>query len=167
MIKLTNIFKSYDSNSVINNLSLTINDSEKIAIMGKSGCGKTTLLRIIANLEKIDSGSKEGYSTEDIAFVFQEPRLFSHLNVLENITIVSQLPREQAKERALTLLSNIGLAEFSNYYPDELSGGMAQRVSIARAMITDAPILLLDEPFSALDESTRLHMIDILRGYCV
>lgn len=166
MIKLTNISKKYDDNVILSELSLCVQDRERVAIMGKSGCGKTTLLRIIANLEQMDKGKREGYSFSDIAFVFQEPRLFSHLTVLENLTVSSRKSPKEIKELALTLLEKVGLRDAFNLYPDELSGGMAQRVSIARAMITDAPILILDEPFSALDESTRSQMISVIKEYC-
>ena len=134
--------------------------------MGKSGCGKTTLLRIIANLEQMDEGSREGYSFSDIAFVFQEARLFSHLTVLENLTVSSLKSPKEIKEHAIMLLEKVGLRDAFDLYPDELSRGMAQRVAIARAMITDAPILILDEPFSALDESTRIQMISVIKEYC-
>jgi len=166
MIKLTDISKKYDGNPVLSNLSLLIQDKEHVAIMGKSGCGKTTLLRIIAGLEEIDAGAREGYSFGDIAFVFQEPRLFSHLTVLENVAVSSTGTRAEVREYALFLLEKVGLREACDLYPDELSGGMAQRVAIARAMVTNSPILILDEPFSALDESTRSQMIAVIKEYC-
>ncbi len=166
MIKLTDISKKYEDNVVLSELSLLIRDNEHVAIMGKSGCGKTTLLRIIANLEQMNEGKREGYKFSDIAFVFQEPRLFSHLTVLENVTVASDKPRAEASEIALKLLEKVGLKNDCNLYPHELSGGMAQRVAIARAMITDLPILILDEPFSALDESTRAHMISVINEHC-
>lgn len=166
MIVLKHITKAFDQTTVISDLSLTVQDKEHIAIMGESGCGKTTLLRIIANLEQVDAGDREGYSQDELTYVFQEPRLFSHLTVLDNVSLASRSDRNEARENAYRLLEKVGLRDAAALYPDELSGGMAQRVSLARAMLTNAPILLLDEPFSALDESTRAKMINIVRDYC-
>ena len=167
MIQLINITKRFDENEVLAGFSLTIEDREHIAIMGKSGCGKTTLLRIIANLEQPDKGVREGYRFSDVAVVFQEPRLFSHLTVLENVMIVSKKSYQEAHKEALDILKKVGLEDACSLYPIELSGGMAQRVSIARAMMTESPILILDEPFSALDESTRSVIIGVVREYCL
>ena len=95
----------------------------------------------------------------------REPRLFRHLTVLDNLTVVSSESKEQAKARAMKLLAKVGLSESATLYPEELSGGMAQRVALARAMMTDCPILLLDEPFSALDQDTRSKMIFVVKEY--
>lgn len=165
MIKLNKILKRFDSTVVFDDRSFVINDGERVAIMGKSGCGKTTLLRIIAGLEPLDAGTVEGFSPEDIAVIFQEARLFPQLTVLENLTVVSTLPKSDAIALASSLLEKVGLSSSSSLYPSELSGGMAQRVAIARSMMTNTPILLMDEPFSALDEETRLHMIELVREY--
>ena len=107
MIQLRNISKSYDGNTVLRELSLSIQEGEHIAIMGKSGCGKTTLLRIIADLEQMDSGTRNGYLFTDISFVFQEPRLFPHLTVLENLTVVCPEQNETVKQYAFELLRQI------------------------------------------------------------
>jgi len=165
MIELVHIKKSFGDNHVISDLSLQVDDGEHMAIMGESGKGKTTLLRIIANLEGIDDGVIRGYSTKDISYVFQESRLFQNLNALDNVACVSDLSRSEARKKASTLLAKVGLSGYEHLYPDELSGGMAQRVSIARAMMNDSPILLLDEPFSALDKATRLEMIRLIKAY--
>ena len=166
MIRLENVCKSFDSHTVLSELSLTVLQGEHVAIMGESGCGKTTLLRIIAGLEKVDSGVVTGYSTSDVAVVFQESRLFDSFSVLDNVACVMNLPMMEARERARVLLQSVGLSDALSLYPSELSGGMAQRVSIARAMAVDLPILLLDEPFSALDEGTRKKMTGLLLDFC-
>lgn len=165
LISLNSISKSFDKNEVIHNFSLSVNPGEHIAIMGQSGCGKTTLLRIIAGLEQVDSGEVSGYREEDIAFVFQESRLFDTITVLDNVACVSSLPMKQARAQARKHLETVGLSEAIGLYPHELSGGMAQRVQIARAFMADKPILLLDEPFSALDDGTRQLMIGAIKRF--
>ena len=165
MIKLTSVSKAFDQKTVLSGFSLTVNDGEHIAIMGESGCGKTTLLRIIANLEQVDSGMIEGYDSSMVSYVFQESRLFDSLTALDNVACVSTLPYKEARPKALVILEKLGLRESAKLYPAELSGGMAQRVSIARAMMANTPILLLDEPFSALDDATRAEVIEILSEF--
>lgn len=163
MITMENICKQYGDQRVLVDFSLTLQDGEKIAIMGESGRGKTTLLRIIAGLETVDSGVIGGFSKEDIAYVFQEPRLFDSLSVVKNLTIVSKKSRRDAEKQAEELLCSVGLEKDAFKYPDELSGGMKQRLALARAFMVDRPILLLDEPFSALDKDTREAMIAFVK----
>ena len=163
MIELRNLTKKFEDKTVIEDFSLSIKEGEHIAIMGESGKGKTTLLRIIAFLEKPDSGLVEGVTPETISYAFQEPRLFPTLSALKNMTVVSEEDRTVAQTKAQALLSAVGLGDAMNKKPHELSGGMRQRVSLARAFMVDRPILLLDEPFSALDEETRDSMIDFVK----
>ena len=163
MITIENICKQYGDQRVLVDFSLTLQDGEKIAIMGESGRGKTTLLRIIAGLETVDSGVIGGFSKEDIAYVFQEPRLFDSLSVIKNLTIVSKKSRRDAEKHAEELLRSVGLEKAAFKYPNELSGGMKQRLALARAFMVDRPILLLDEPFSALDKDTREAMIAFVK----
>ena len=163
MITIENICKQYGDQRVLVDFSLTLQDGEKIAIMGESGRGKTTLLRIIAGLETVDSGVIGGFSKEDIAYVFQEPRLFDSLSVIKNLTIVSKKSRRDAEKQAEELLCSVGLEKDAFKYPNELSGGMKQRLALARAFMVDRPILLLDEPFSALDKDTREAMIAFVK----
>ena len=165
VIKLDNLCKQYGEQRVLDSFSMTVYDGEKLAIMGESGRGKTTLLRIIAGLEQPDSGLIEGFGTDEIAYVFQEPRLFDSLNVIRNLTVVSNLPRRESEKKAKELLDRVGLSEDAFKYPTELSGGMKQRVSLARAFMVDRPILLLDEPFSALDRDTKETMIQFVKEY--
>jgi NitT/TauT family transport system ATP-binding protein len=145
-------------------VNLDIHQNEFISVVGPSGCGKTTLLRILAGLEQASAGAAliAGDSVSaprpDVAVVFQQATLLPWNNVLDNVLLPVQLRgdhSEAAKARALTLLSFMGLAEFVQKYPFELSGGMQQRVSICRALMRDPKILLMDEPFGALDAMTR------------
>ena len=140
---------------VFENLNLNIENDKVTIILGKSGCGKTTLLRIIAGLEKTTDGKVEFYNKNGeyiqprIGMVFQESRLMPWLTVKENIEI------HKYKDDTERYLKMVGLEEFRNAYPSQLSGGMAQRVSIARALSYEPDTLLMDEPFSALDYFTR------------
>lgn len=149
--------------------SLTIDKGEFVSIIGPSGCGKTSLLRLIADLEQPTSGTVQvnGMSARAArerrayGYVFQSPSLFPWRTVRQNITLPLQIAgyaKTEQDQRALETLSLVGLSEFSGKYPWQLSGGMQQRVSIARALAFDADILLMDEPFGALDEMTRDHL---------
>lgn len=161
MIRLTNITKKYGDKAVLDNLSLEISDGERIALMGESGCGKTTLLRIISSIERADSGSVE--CDMSIAVMFQEPRLLPWKSALENICVVLD---EKHKHLAGKYLDLVGLTDSAEKVPNELSGGMAQRVAFARmlafAEATGAEFLLLDEPFSALDSELADRMLELL-----
>ena len=165
MILIDHLTKRYGDKIVLDDFFMTVQEGEKLAIMGESGRGKTTLLRIIAGLEQSESGVLDGFSKEDVAYVFQEPRLFDSFSVLRNLTMVSMLPHKEAEKRARELLSCVGLATDAEKYPDQLSGGMKQRLSLARAFMVDRPILLLDEPFSALDQETKSSMIRFVKEY--
>ena len=153
--------------NVLRNLHLDIQSGEALAIVGPSGCGKTTLLRILAGLDRPDAGEVlidghpvQGVGTER-AVIFQEPRLLPWLTVLGNVAFglaVRGLPQTEAEIRARHYIRLVGLAEFETAYPRQLSGGMAQRVGIARALTVQPEILLLDEPLGALDAMTKLTM---------
>jgi ABC-type nitrate/sulfonate/bicarbonate transport system ATPase subunit len=148
-------------------VQLEIRGGESLAIVGPSGCGKTTLLRILAGLEQPDQGDVridgrpvQGVGTER-AIIFQEPRLLPWLTVLGNVAFGLEMrgkPKDQAELRARHYIRLVGLAEFEGAYPRQLSGGMAQRVGIARALTVQPEILLLDEPLGALDAMTKLTM---------
>lgn len=161
MVEIKNLTKSYGDNVVLDDVSLTLEKGDRIAVMGSSGKGKTTLLRIIAGLEKPDSGEINISGT--VAYMFQEPRLLPWRNAADNVKSV--LPKEH---RALAdkYLDATGLADAKKKYPRELSGGMAQRVAFARflayAEAICAEVLVLDEPFSALDKETYQKMIELL-----
>lgn len=153
--------------AVLRDLQLEVRGGETLAIVGPSGCGKTTLLRVLAGLESPDSGevlidgqTVQGVGTER-AIIFQEPRLLPWLTVLGNVAFGLQVrgtPRDRAEARARHYIRLVGLAEFESAFPRQLSGGMAQRVGIARALTVQPEILLLDEPLGALDAMTKLTM---------
>lgn len=153
MIEIRDLIKKFNDHYVFNNLNLDIESDKITVILGKSGCGKTTLLRLISNLEKYDSGS---INTNNLKFsyVFQEPRLFPWLTVFENIQTITNLPSDEIYR----MIRMVDLKKFSNSYPDELSGGMKSRVSLARAFAYKPNFLLMDEPFSNLDDFTRVKM---------
>jgi NitT/TauT family transport system ATP-binding protein len=153
---------------VLAGISLEVGE-EFISILGPSGCGKTTLLKIIAGLEKADSGEVVFHTPDKrVGFVFQSPTLLPWLTVLENVALplrASGFRRDEAYEKARKYLSLVGLRAFEDFYPRELSGGMKQRVNIARALAVEPTLLLMDEPFSQLDpltaESLRSEVLDL------
>ncbi len=163
MLTLCNITKAFGDKRVLTDVSLAIEKGEIAVISGMSGGGKTTLLRIAAGLEKADGGTveKEG----SVAVVFAEARLFPSVTVLENITAVMSGDKKENRKRAQDILSHLGLADASSLYPDELSSGMAARVSIARALAYDADIYLLDEPLKSLDGEMKLQVMTYLRTF--
>lgn len=172
VLSIKNITKSFTEDSktlkVLDGITADITE-EFVAILGPSGCGKTTLLRIIAGLEKPDSGEIILHSKNArIGFIFQFPTLLPWMTVLENIALplrVNGMSWNEAKDKARKYLSLVGLQSFEDFYPRELSGGMRQRVNIARALAVEPVILLMDEPFSNLDpltaESLRSEVIDL------
>lgn len=150
----------------LSNIDLQIQEGEFVALIGPSGCGKTTLMRVIADLEKISAGEvlvngvspHEARLARAYGYVFQAPALFPWRTVLANVTLPLQIQgraKAQAKAIALQHLERVGLTGFEKKYPWQLSGGMQQRVSIARALSFEPKILMMDEPFGALDEITR------------
>lgn len=169
MLELKNISKAYGSKVIFENFNLTISQGRILALVGPSGGGKTTLLRMLAGLEKVDSGQII-YNGEEVAidhleernllgFVFQDFQLFPHMTVLENL-ILSPMKtmgtsKDVAKEKAISLLNRLGLGEHVEVYPHSLSGGQKQRVALARAMMIDPQIIGYDEPTSALDPELR------------
>ena len=172
MIKIENLSKVFRTEEVettaLNNVSLEVKKGEFVAIMGPSGCGKTTLLRLIAGLDQPTSGEviADGEVVKkpsgDRAVIFQQYSLFPWLTVLENVMFGLNLKKDRTKEENLKAaeryLESVGLIDFKDSYPHELSGGMKQRVAIIRSLLNHSPILLMDEPFSALDMQNR-HML--------
>lgn len=141
----------------LHDLNLEISRGQFVSIVGPSGCGKSTFLRLVAGLDEPTSGELrvEGHDPLGLAFVFQDATLLPWRSVAHNITLPLELRREDADERVAQTLELVGLTDFADAYPAQLSGGMRMRVSIARALVTRPQILLLDEPFGALDEITR------------
>ncbi len=163
MLKLNNISKSFGDKLVLDRVSLQIGTRGITAIMGQSGIGKTTLLRIISGLETADSGTVES-TFKRISYKFQEPRLFEWLTAIENIKVAIG-DTTDGVEIAKSYLQKVGLSESADLYPNELSGGMQQRVSFARALAYEGDLLLLDEPFSAVDEKTKQILISLVAEY--
>jgi NitT/TauT family transport system ATP-binding protein len=168
-VSLRGVTKVYDSGVMaLGPFDLDVNKGEFISLLGPSGCGKSTALRLIAGLSAPTSGTvgisnpagqaRPGHS---IGFVFQEPTLMPWTSVRENVRLPLKLahaPAAEANARVDAALTLVGLTEFADAYPRELSGGMKMRVSLARALVTDPDILLMDEPFAALDEITRFRL---------
>lgn len=172
MLELRNINKKFGDKQILSDFSLSIPEKQILAIVGPSGGGKTTLLRILAGLETIDSG-QIFYNGEPLAlnelekrsllgFVFQDFQLFPHLSVLENLTLspvkAMGMTKEAAEAKARRLLDQLGLSGHADAYPFSLSGGQKQRVALARAMMIDPEIIGYDEPTSALDPELRLEV---------
>ncbi|ALT68558.1 ABC transporter ATP-binding protein [Methanobrevibacter millerae] len=176
-IEIKNINKSFDGRgknlSVLEDINLTIDDGEFVCLLGPSGCGKTTLLRLIAGLDNPTSGEvvANGEVVEkpsgDRAVIFQQYSLFPWLTVLQNVTFGLEMSggsKEENIQAAERYLQSVGLLEFKDSYPHELSGGMKQRVAIIRSLLNHSPILLMDEPFSALDMQNRHKLQEQLIG---
>ena len=166
MIVLNNVSISFDKKLVIDNLCFHFETGQKYALMGESGCGKTTILNAVSGLLKPQSGEILRAEDVKISYVFQEPRLFDWLTVKDNVALVTGLDKKVADEKACDILTKLGLEETLEQYPSELSGGMKQRVSIARALAYEPDLLLLDEPFKALDSETRIKTADYLFHCC-
>ena len=151
---IKNLTKKFDDKTIIDNLSYEFPDHGVVAITGESGIGKTTLLRIIAGLDFEYEGIVRGGDIGHVSFAFQEYRLFPNLTALDNIIFaICDIKNEAVVNRAKELLLSLGLKESDfDLFPGELSGGMKQRVSLARAFLKDAPTLLLDEPTKELDK---------------
>jgi NitT/TauT family transport system ATP-binding protein len=171
LLELRNVTKEYfdpnnNRNKILNDINLIINHNEFISIVGPSGCGKSTLLRIMMGLEKYTKGEilfkgnlmkTDGYVNPYMAIVFQSFGLFPWLTVVENVEFGLEsirMAKIQRRKKSLSIIQDVGLEGFEDAYPRELSGGMKQRVGIARALVMDPEILVMDEPFSALDPLT-------------
>lgn len=177
-IHLAGVSKSYrrgrESFLAISDASFNVMPGELVSLVGPSGCGKSTLLKILAGLHPHDTGEVRIGSTatpfdpsRDIGMVFQQPLLLKWRRILDNVLLPAEilgLPMKESRERARDLLQLTGLAGCENKYPYELSGGMQQRASIARALVHDPKLVLMDEPFGALDALTREKMnLELLR----
>ena len=171
MIRFNNVTKSIGGRMILKDVTFDIQDHETVAVLGSSGSGKTTILRLIAGTLKPDSGTIE-VDSEKIGFIFQDHRLLPWRTAQDNIALPRRAagkPREEARRRARSWMDRLGLQGFYDYYPRQLSGGMMQRVSIARAFAIEPDIMLLDEPFSSLDASLADALLrdlkQVLSGY--
>lgn len=180
MIKLEQVRKNYNSLRVLNNISFSVNNGEIVVIIGASGCGKTTLLKCINGLEKIDKGriliegqdiTQKNFNLQllrqNVGIVFQQYNLFPHMTVKENITLaplkVKKMKRNDAEILAMLLLEKVGLLNKMDCYPHQLSGGQAQRVAIARTLAMQPKVILFDEPTSALDPHMTREVLEVIR----
>ncbi len=154
-ITLEKITKSFESGTVLNLPFLEIPDTGVFAILGASGAGKTTLLRILGGLETADSGTVSGLDGKKISVVFQEDRLLPNLTALQNVAVVSN------ENKAKSALSAVGLTADADKLPAQLSGGMARRVALARALAYGGDVFLLDEPFKGLDSKIKKQIADL------
>jgi ABC-type nitrate/sulfonate/bicarbonate transport system ATPase subunit len=152
--RIRGLRKAYGTHLVFDGLDLDVARGERVAILGASGCGKSTLLRCIAGLERSDGGTI--VTAGEIGVVFQEPRLFPWLDVERNVAFPARNDEERGRVR--NVLALVGLAHAARRLPKELSGGMAQRAALARALVRDPQLLLLDEPFAALDALRRIEL---------
>ncbi|MEB8196561.1 ABC transporter ATP-binding protein [Raoultella terrigena] len=164
LVSFDHVRKSWQQVTALQNFSLDIAAGELVALVGSSGCGKSTLLRMLVGLESATQGEIRIHGEpvtgvgKDRGIVFQEPRLFPWLNVIDNVMLGladEPLSRAAKRQRALEMLARVQLTEFASALPAQLSGGMAQRVAIARGLVGRPQILMLDEPFGALDALTR------------
>jgi sulfonate transport system ATP-binding protein len=169
MVTIDRVTKAYGNSSVIADLQLSIEPGQVTVMVGTTGSGKSTLLRLLAGLERPTSGEirwdsdRRNSARPNLGIVFQEPRLMPWLNVRQNVEFgFGPGGNRRSAELADEILAQVGLESFSYYYPRQLSGGMAQRVAIARALVRKPSLLLLDEPFSALDALTRNRLQDHL-----
>jgi ABC-type Fe3+/spermidine/putrescine transport system ATPase subunit len=181
MVRLEGITKSFGPKTVLEDCSLVIEEGERFVLLGQSGCGKTTLLRLIAGFDRPDSGriliggEEVGalpVEQRPVGFIFQRHALFPHLNVYDNIAVgprVRGIPENEIERQIDELLEITRLTELRHAWPGQLSGGESQRVALARAVINKPKVLLLDEPLSALDESLRqnlrVELMDIQRAF--
>jgi len=162
MLELNGISHSYGDRKVLQNIRLNLQRGQRIALMGPSGCGKTTLLRIALGLLTPTEGSVKNSFRKTTA-VFQEPRLLPWRTALENVNLVLG-DGKATRETAAKYLEQVKLSEAADQYPRELSGGMQQRVAVARALAAEGDFLVLDEPFKAMDEALREQIIQLVAG---
>ena len=180
MIEVKNIHKSFGTLEVLKGVDLTVEKGEIVSIIGKSGAGKTTLLQIIGTLDKPDAGNvvidgvdvfalkeKElaDFRNRHIGFIFQFHQLLPEFNALENVmmpAMIARVPEKEAEQRAVQLLTELGMAERLTHKPNELSGGEKQRVAAARAMMMSPDVILADEPSGSLDESNKNELHKLL-----
>ena len=176
MLRVESVSKSFGGEAVLSAVSFEVAEGKTLAVLGRSGCGKTTLLRIVAGLLPADAGRVEagGRDVTDapaqrrgVVYLRQEPLLFPHLSVFENVAFglrVRKAPEADVRRRVEALLRRLELPGLAERRPHELSGGQRQRVAFGRALVVEPSVLLLDEPFGSLDEATRSAMQELFRA---
>jgi NitT/TauT family transport system ATP-binding protein len=159
-IIITDLCKTFDDNEVLKNVNITLKDNSIYCLMGSSGIGKTTILRILMGLEHADSGSVSGIDTKSISCMFQEDRLIPYLSAIDNVRIVlhGKNNRDEIRNNLLSILPDDSL----DIPVSSLSGGMKRRVALARALSYPGKLIILDEPFTGLDKDTKLNVIDYI-----
>lgn len=163
LIRMRKLTKNYGEKKALQNVNLQINTGEFVALVGESGGGKSTLLRLLAGLEEVTSGELQYINETPVTRVmFQNDRLLPWMTIAENVAF----NKKKGRARALELLAEVGLQEFANDYPSQLSGGQKQRVALARALMANPQLLLLDEPLGALDALTRGQMQELVLKIC-
>ena len=177
MLEIKQLTKTYNTNTIFKALNLSVADGEVLSIVGPSGIGKTTLIKILAGLETADAGEVrlndeqlaiDGTRADaKVGLIFQDFNLFPNYTVIENIMLatinVSRLSRDAAKAKATALLATLGMTDKADLYPYQLSGGQKQRVAIARALAMDPKILAYDEPTSGLDEASTKQVAEVVK----
>ncbi|MEM0908178.1 MAG: ABC transporter ATP-binding protein [Pseudomonadota bacterium] len=169
IVRLSNVGKTFDNGTrALAGVNLNVERGSFLSLLGPSGCGKSTILRLVAGLDEPTEGSITWVGerrAQQVGFVFQEPTLMPWARVFDNVWLplrLSGMTKREAEEPVMAALESVGLEDFRTAFPRELSGGMKMRVSIARALATDPEVLLMDEPFAALDEITRFKLNDDL-----
>lgn len=165
MYKVIDVCKSYADLKVLDNISIDFPENKVTCILGPSGCGKSTLLNIIGGILDKDSGQVIGFKDASISFVFQEDRLIKWKSVKDNLRFVlkGKMDKKAIEETIDSYLKSVNLLEYKNYYPNSLSGGMKQRISILRAFIYPSQVLIMDEPFKSLDVNNKRIVIDFFK----
>ena len=158
---LKNLNKSFKNKKILNNFTINIPESGAICIIGNSGCGKTTLMNIMAGIESVDSGNINDIKNLKKSYVFQENIFIPWLSVGDNISLVSKLSKNDIE----SLLKSFNLNDIYDKKPSELSGGMKQRVNIVRALCVDFKVIFMDEPFKGIDKNNKALAIDIIKKY--
>lgn len=171
MLRLNDIYKSYDGNAVYSGFSLEIREGVTTGILGPSGCGKTTLLNMLGGVLKPDKGEINGIDNKTFSYIFQEPRLLPWKTVRQNIEFVLEKyyakdSRDRITEICDSYLQLVDLQDFADYYPSQLSGGMSQRASVARAFAVPSDIILMDEPFGGIDISLKRNIMEKFLKIC-